>query len=166
MPKGYVFSKTDQTIRQLWQTPKYIFDWFNKRFAFTHDVAASDTNHLAPLYFTQEQNSLIQDWGSSNWCNPPFDNIQAFIDKAIEESKKGKTTVMLLPSDTSVTWFYNGFNAASKVIFLKGRLAYHRADTGQKVSNNNKGSVFFIFSPKRFTGDRVVMLERDSMKES
>lgn len=98
--KGYHDSKTPANSRDLWMTPKYVFDYYNRRFNFTHDVAASDDNHLAPEWITQEQNSLTANWGSRNWLNPPYSETALWIEKALTESWKGKIVVMLLPAST------------------------------------------------------------------
>ena len=51
-------------------------------------------------------NSLTVEWGWSNYCNPLYwgggirgQGITAFVNKAIEESKKGKFTLLNLPVD-------------------------------------------------------------------
>lgn len=36
------------------QTPHYLYDWADRRFAFTFDAMASHANHLAPRYSTLE----------------------------------------------------------------------------------------------------------------
>ena len=42
-------------------------------------------------------------WGKSNWVNPPFwAGITAWVRKAIDEQKKGKTSVLILPLDNWV----------------------------------------------------------------
>lgn len=45
--------------------------------AFTVDLAASESNAKATLYYTEEQNSLTKDWNAwawDGWCwlNPPL----------------------------------------------------------------------------------------------
>ena len=51
-------STTDQ-----WATPQTFFDKINKEFNFTLDPCADSTNHKCPLYYTKEQNGLLQNWG-------------------------------------------------------------------------------------------------------
>jgi hypothetical protein len=43
------------------------------------------------------------EWGDRNFINPPYSRKlkEAFVRKAISESKKGKLCVMLLPVSTS-----------------------------------------------------------------
>ena len=72
--KGYAGSKTVEKNRDMWQTPKFVFDHYNKLFKFTHDVAASHSNHLCDEYFTVDDDGLSRDWGTVNWLNPPVNN--------------------------------------------------------------------------------------------
>ncbi len=138
-------SFTPKNIRDLWQTPKEIFNTLHDEFRFTCDVAASDTNHLCPAWYTEKDTSLLQIWGVSNWCNPPYSNIIPWVNKAIEQHKLGKTTVMLVPADTSVKWFKKAYNSCNEVRFISGRIAFINSDTQKPVGGNNKGSVLFIW---------------------
>ena len=158
-------SNTDKSIRDLWQTPKQLFNNLNKEFIFTHDVAASDDNHLCDKYLTEKDNALDFRWGKTNWCNPPYSNIMPWVKKAAIEHQKGKTIVMLVPADTSVQWFKEAYNSCNEVRFITGRLAFVNADTKNPVSGNNKGSVLFIW--RAYCNSHCVSLaERDYlMKE-
>ena len=153
-------TNTDPEIRDLWQTPKEVFEYLNKDFNFSCDVAASAENALCDNYISADDNalSLDKDWSRVNWCNPPFSNIDPWVSKAIEQRKKGNTTVMLLPSDTSVKWFKKAFNSASSVVFITGRLAFINADTKRKVNGNNKGSVIFMWLANDAFIDKSVRL--------
>lgn len=46
-----------------WSTPQAIYDDLDAEFRFTLDPCATDENHKCTLYFTQEENGLLQDWG-------------------------------------------------------------------------------------------------------
>ena len=143
--KGYTGSKTKHGIRDLFQTPLYVFNWYNKQYGFTTDVAANNKNHLCDHYFTIEDNALTKQWGDVNWANVPYSNIRPWVDKAIEQARCGKTTVMLVPADTSVAWFRKAFNECTRCEFISGRISFINAETGKPQSGNNKGSVVFVF---------------------
>jgi len=50
----------------------------------------------------------LGDWvGKTIFINPPYSKPVPWIQKAIEESKKGKTIVMLLKNDRSTKWFHD-----------------------------------------------------------
>ena len=46
-----------------WATPQSVYDDLDAEFHFTLDPCATDDNHKCHLYFTQEENGLLQDWG-------------------------------------------------------------------------------------------------------
>lgn len=89
MSAGYHDSKTPEPQRDLWQTPPYVFKYYDARFNFSHDVAATATNALANCYYTEDDDALTKDWGRSAWCNPPYSDTSAWVDKAIEQTSHG-----------------------------------------------------------------------------
>lgn len=139
-------SDTPKGIRDLWQTPKELFNSLNKEFNFTMDVAASHENTLVNgNYWTEKDDALSQNWRFVNWCNPPYSDIGPWVNKAILEHKQGCTTVMLVPSDTSVKWLKRAYRSCNEVRFISGRISFINAETQKPVSGNNKGSVLFIW---------------------
>ncbi len=165
MTKGYNGSKTNEAIRDLWQTPKQIFNYYDERFTFEFDVAASYDNSLCENYYGVEHDSLSDDcsWDGPNWCNPPYSDITPWVAKAVDEMKQGCLTVMLLPADTSVKWFKLAFDNCTECHLIAGRLAYINAETQKPVSGNNKGSVVFIFDPKSPVKSQVCLIDRDEI---
>lgn len=138
-------SNTPESIRNLWQTPKRLFEHLNKEFNFECDVAASESNSLCISFIDEKENAIIQPWLNCNWCNPPYDKILPWVQKAKIEHEKGKTIVMLVPADTSVKWFKEAYESCNEVRFISGRLSFINAETQKPVSGNNKGSVLFIW---------------------
>lgn len=160
-------SNTATEIKDLWQTPKFLFDYYDKRFGFTCDVAASKENALCDNFISESEDSLDYDvdWGVSNWLNPPFSKIEPWIAKAVTRMiAHDDLTVMLLPADTSVKWFKLAFENCTECHFISGRLSFINAKTQKPVSGNNKGSVVFIFDPKSPVKQSVHLINRDDMK--
>ena len=77
--------------------------------------------------------------GGVNYVNPPYSRQlkEAFVLKAIEESHKGKTSVMLLPVSTSTRLFHEYIQPNAKEIrFIKGRIKFLGTNTkGEYVTN-------------------------------
>ena len=70
---------------------------------------------------------LKVDWGEFNFINPPYSRKlkELFVLKAIEESKKGKSCIMLLPVSTSTKLFHNYILPnATKIEFIKRRIKF------------------------------------------
>ena len=164
--KGYNGSKTVETIRDLWQTPDFVFEYYDNRFNFQFDVAASQENSLCENFYSEKHNALSDNcsWDGPNWCNPPYSDIMPWVEKAIEQMDRGCLTVMLIPADTSVKWFKKAFDNCSECHFISGRLAFINAETQKPVSGNNKGSVVFIFDPKSPFKSQTCLIDRDGMK--
>ena len=97
-------SKSDE-----WSTPTEVFDALDAEFDFNLDPCASDNNCKVPFYFTKEQDGLKQLWaGCRVFCNPPYSNISAWVEKAFRESRNDNTlVVMLLSSRTDTKYFHN-----------------------------------------------------------
>lgn len=88
-------------------TSPELFARLNERFRFSIDVAASPHNAKCVRYFTREVDGLAQSWAAERvWCNPPYSNIPAWIEKAWQESGSAELIVMLLPANrTEQGWW-------------------------------------------------------------
>ena len=87
--------------------------------------------------------------------NPPYSRKlkEAFVTKAIEESKKGKLCVMLLPVSTSTKLFHEHIQPNAKEIrFVKGRIKFLGVNTkGEYVTNKSPmhDSMVVIFDGRK-----------------
>lgn len=119
-----------------WQTPKDLFDKLNAEFKFDFDPCPYNEGNITP-----GQDGLLTEWGKSNFINPPYSRKlkEAFVRKAIEESKKGKLCVMLLPVSTSTALFHDWIKPNAKEIrFLRGRIKFKGFNTkGKYVDDKN-----------------------------
>lgn len=115
-----------------WETPKEFFNKLNEEFNFDFDPCP--INHDINLW-----NGLEIEWGKRNFINPPYSRKlkEAFVKKAIKESKKGKLCVLLLPVSTSTKLFHDFILPNKKEIrFIKGRIKFIGFNTfGEKVTN-------------------------------
>ncbi len=110
-----------------WATPKEFYDKLNEEFNFDFDPCPLNTGEITP-----DKDGLLIDWGLRNFVNPPYSRKlkEAFVLKAIEESKKGKLCVMLLPVSTSTKLFHDHILPNAKNIrFIKGRIAFEGINT-------------------------------------
>ena len=115
-----------------WATPKDFYDKLNKEFKFSFDPCP--LNHDLNKW-----DGLKINWGGANFINPPYSRTlkEAFIIKAIEESKKGKLCVMLLPVSTSTKIFHNHILPAKPEIrFIFKRIKFCGINTkGEYVTS-------------------------------
>jgi hypothetical protein len=65
------------------------------------------------------------DWKDKTYVNPPYSRPLEWVEKAIEENKKGKTIVMLLRMDTSTKWFKLLQENGAMFLWVNGRLRFN-----------------------------------------
>jgi hypothetical protein len=112
MPKNKVHFMSQ---RMDWKTPKAVYDMLDNEFHFDHDPC--------PPNYTVD--GLTSDWGKSNFVNPPYGSeLKKWIKKGYEESLKGKTVVMLIPSRTDTIAWHEYVMKAKEIRFIKGRLKF------------------------------------------
>jgi DNA N-6-adenine-methyltransferase (Dam). len=111
-----------------WSTPEELYNKLNAEFNFDFDPC--------PLNSTFD--GLVIEWGKSNYINPPYSRQlkEAFVIKAIEESKKGKICVMLLPVSTSTRLFHRYILPnAREIRFLEGRVRFWVLNYKRRICN-------------------------------
>ena len=112
-----------------WETPQDLYDSLDAEFHFTLDPCASDQNHKCNLYYTQEENGLLQNWGGHRvFCNPPYSQAAKWVEKAYREACKDNTLVVLLIfSRTDTKYFQNFIYHRAEIRFVRGRLKFGNA---------------------------------------
>ena len=117
-----------------WATPKSLYDKLNDEFGFDFDPC--------PLNHDMSWDGLNIDWGGCSFVNPPYSRKlkEAFVLKAISESKLGKTCVMLLPVSTSTKLFHDHIKPNAKEIrFIRGRVRFSGINTKGEFVENKAG---------------------------
>lgn len=113
--------------KRYWLTPPGVYKKLDNEFHFDFDPC--------PCPKPDGYDSLLIEWGKSNYVNPPFrraDGVDgkgptAFVRKAIEENKKGKTVVLMIP----VQSYVNLLLEAGAEIRSAGRVKWLETDTGE-----------------------------------
>ena len=142
MGKEKIKKKKNLVDSRYWLIPKDIYGPLNKEFNFDFD----------PCPYPFVRDGIEIDWGKSNWVNPPFrtkDSINghgptAFVRKAIEEFKKGKTSVLILP----VQSYVNLLLEAGAELRPCGRVKWIDANTGKPYPTPSNNALF-ILKPKQ-----------------
>ena len=149
----------DRTTSEVdFRTPPEVFSALQERFNdFNLDVASSDENALCSAYFTEEGNALDRSWGIHRegthvWCNPPYNHIQPWIEKGIEElwtNEKCESITYLVPASTCTQWFKMLWDSPfiHTIIFITGRLAFqgpHVHPDLKKASSTNPSVVIHL----------------------
>ena len=142
-------------------TPPSFYEKLNKEYQFDFD----------PCPYCEGQvkvDGLKIEWGKSNFVNPPYSQKlkEAFIKKGIEESRKGKLCVFLIPVSTSTKLFHNQIkNNAKKIVFIEGRIKFGKIDENGnfylplnskgKTQSGTKDSMLVVFDGRNLKNEKL-----------
>ena len=125
------------SITDEWRTPESFYSKLHEEFNFNFD----------PCPIGGLLNGLIDglncEWGARTFCNPPYSQIAKWVKKAYEESQKGKTVVLLIPSRTDTRWWHD-YCMKGEIRFIKGRLKF-----GDAKNSAPFPSAVVIFTPTK-----------------
>ena len=94
-----------------------------------------------PCPLDPDFDGLSIDWGWNTFCNPPYSDPLAWVEKGIlEHQRHGITVVFLLKNDSSTKWFAKLHEAGAHMIWIQPRL---RHKTGNRA---NFPSCFAVLS--------------------
>ena len=117
-----------------WLTPPALYSSLDSEFHFTTD----------PCPFPMVQDALKVDWGPVNYVNAPFRSKDgsptAFARKAIEQAHKGKTSVLLLPTQSYV----NLLLEAGAELRSAGRVRWLEVETKQPMPGPSPITMFIL----------------------
>lgn len=99
---------------QTWKTPPELKEQLYKEFNIDFDPCPEN-----PTF-----DGLNIEWKLSNFVNPPYKSIAAWIKKGFDEWNKGKTIVFLIPARTDTRWFHDYILKATEIRFIRGRLKF------------------------------------------
>ena len=143
--------------KQDYQTPPEFVQTVRLRLgieAFTVDLAADNFNTQACFWYSEEDNSLVQDWsqwvGQWCWLNPPFAHIEPWVEKAAKEAKLGAQVVVLVPASVGANWWRDWVEPYAYQVFLNGRLTFVGETTPYP-----KDCALLIYTPWGFRGHEV-----------
>ena len=115
-------------MSKYWLTPPELYKSLDNEFHFNFDPC--------PYPREENYNSLELPWGTMNYCNPPFRKTDgnthgptAFVRKAIEEKKKGNSTVLLIP----VQSYINLLLEAGAELRCAGRTRFLDVENGRPL---------------------------------
>lgn len=132
-----------------WSTPQWLFDELNAEFNFDLDAAASPDNAKCSTFFTRADDGLHTSWahfGSTVFVNPPYSEVEKWIEKAAYEANTHDiTVVMLVKADTSTQWWRNNYKKATEVRFRERIQFVPPPGYTRKVGSPNMGHAVLIF---------------------
>lgn len=126
-------------VKRYWLTPAGVYKPLDDEFHFDFDPC--------PCPKPEGFDSLNIDWGNVNYVNPPFRKKDgggfgptAWVRKAIEQQKKGKTSVLLIPTQSYV----NLLLEAGAELRSAGRVRWEEAVTKQPCTSPSPTTLFIL----------------------
>ena len=111
-------------------------------------------NYFDPCPLFSKVDGLEIEWKQKNFVNPPYSKLKEWIIKAIEEHKKNKEVIMLIPARTDTQAFKLLYEYGCHFVFITGRLKF-----------NDKGTAPFPSVLVNITGEPSTfeLIERDKL---
>jgi len=127
-------------VNDVYITPSEVFNDILNEFGLDLRKAFDPCPYPASL-----QDGLEIPWETPCFCNPPFSKVVKWIKKAQEETKRGITTIMVLP------WYTQYGNSACKRLlpkepFMRHTYEFFNPITGE-YANMQNGCILIKFSP-------------------
>ena len=132
-------------------TPPELYNELDNRFNFDFDPCPYNEGEII-------NDGLEAEWGESNFVNPPYSLKlkELFVKKGIEEMKKGKLCVFLIPVSTSTKLFHKYIKPnATEIDFIEGRIKFGKLDANGnfylplnakgKAQSGTKDSMVVVF---------------------
>jgi phage N-6-adenine-methyltransferase len=165
--KEHFVNKTDTPAaeKDLWQTPRDLFDTLNEEFCFDVDLCASDKNTLCDNWYTKEHSMLNIELNcfEAAFINPPYSQTILFLDRAAQQAKKHNLTVVaLVNANTDTKWFADAVNSANEVRLLTGRVGFIKP-SGKAAGGNPKGQCLIIWRGNCKTPCQITIVDRDEL---
>lgn len=153
-------SKTDAVHKDFWVTsPEAVQDAQHLiGMEFGLDACASNKRVAkAKKFITPDQDALdpFTLWtppaGKATWCNPPFSQKPAFIQRAYDAATLHKHVVcMMLPYEPVTQWWRKFIDNKATAIFVPdGRYHYLHPETLEPYREVTFASAFVVFTPMR-----------------
>lgn len=143
--------------KQTYSTPPELLAAVKKRLCiskFVIDLAADAENAVADVFYTEEDNALVQPWAfwGNGWCwlNPPFGHLEPWVRKAAEESQNGANIAMLVPASVGANWWKCWVESYAYQSFLNGRITFVGETTPYP-----KDCAILLFTPWGFLGHEI-----------
>jgi hypothetical protein len=142
--------------KHYWLTPPDLYSALNAEFAFNFDPC--------PFPKPEGFDGLTDEWGTSNYVNPPFGSVlhegrkkgpTAWVRKALAEVGKGKQVVLVYPVDK---WILMLLRAGVEVRNL-GDVKWRAIEDGSAGKGTGRHIACFVLRPRTSTAHSEALFD-------
>lgn len=150
-------SNTKKELKDMWRTPKPVFDYLNMIYNFNLDAYANAEDTLCPNFIGKDDNAHVVNWSEYTdgdpvvaFCNPPYSqpNIKLCLVAARREARRGATAVVVIPNQPAQYWKGLVINQANLMIATLGRLSFIDPESGDPIQGNPGGTMILEYRPR------------------
>lgn len=129
----------------IWLTPPYVLEALGP-FDLDPCAAVGQPWQTATRMLTVEDDGLAHDWHGRVWLNPPYGLVAArWLDRLAQH---GAGTALIFARTETRMFFDHVWAKASSILFLEGRLYFHRPDGTRAAANSGAPSVLVSYGEK------------------
>jgi phage N-6-adenine-methyltransferase len=125
----FISDETDE-----WATPpEFVRPLAEAIGGFDLDPASgAERSPVADETYTEADDGLHTPWYGRTWVNPPYSEMEAWVERAIGQHNAGNTEliVMLCKGDSSTDWWQRAVVEADTIAMLDSRLEFGDAGNG------------------------------------
>lgn len=132
----------------VWLTPPHVLAALG---AFDLDPCACDEPRPWPTatrHIVAAEDGLAQPWAGRVWCNPPYGAPSITSPWFRRMAEHGRGTMLIFARTETEAFQDFVWGAASGVLFLRGRLAFHRPDGSPAGNNGGAPSCLVSYGPR------------------
>lgn len=129
-----------------WLTPPWLIDALGGADSFDLDPCAPIARPwpTARRHYTRADNGLMLPWAGRIWLNPPYSAQE--IDRWMARmADHDRGTALIFARTETEAFFAHVWERASAVLFLRGRLNFHRLDGSRSQRNAGAPSVLIAY---------------------
>lgn len=119
------------------------------------DLASDSKNTQAPSFFSEQDDSLKQDWTKLKgvlWLNPPYADIGPWVEKCYKTAKawdpdlQDRRILVLIPAAVGTNYWHEWVHNKCEVSFLRPRLTFvgHKHPYPKDLVLLNYSSAFWL----------------------
>ena len=145
--RGMGSHQSAQMLKDEWLTPPEVIKALGGPESFALDPCAPINRpwDMAQQHYTISDNGLLKPWSGRVWFNPPYGGPAIVGPWMRRMADHGHGTALTFARTETDLFFETVWEAATAVLFIRGRLYFHHADGKRADANSGAPSVLIAY---------------------